>query len=93
MYRGQYAADLQRVDASSTDAIELSIRTASGDVLKRTTAPETWGNIKEDGPTLFACADHDEIADETGRYYPGYALRCPVCDAMMERIDIIDQVL
>lgn len=88
MYRGQYAADLKRVDESS-DGIELSIQTASGAVLERVTTPETWGTIKEDGPTIYACAEHDEIADETGKHYAAYSLRCPICDAMMERISIM----
>lgn len=90
MYKGKYASEFRRVGESPTDDdIELSIQTASGDVLERVTTPETWETIKEDGPTMYACGEHDRIADETKKHYPAYSLRCPVCDAMMERISIM----
>lgn len=57
--------------------------------MERKTTTDTWETIKDDGPTLFACAEHDEIADETQKYYPGFSLRCPICEAMMERIAIM----
>lgn len=88
--RGRYASEFRRVgESAADDDVQLSIKTASGDALERAVTPETWEAVKEDGPTLYACPDHDQIADETGEYYPGYALRCPVCESAMERIAIV----
>lgn len=90
MDKGKYASEFRRVDESSDpDNVKLSIHTASGDVLERVTTTDAWNTIKKDGPTMYACGDHDKIADETGKLYPAYSLRCPICDAMMERISIM----